>query len=112
MALGELEQVLLFALVRLTGEAHSVAIAAEIEARTGRRISPGAMYTSFERLAQKGYVQSWLGESAPERGGRRRRCYRLMPAGAAELRSAYASLQNLATGMRRRLEDLAGDGGH
>jgi len=110
MALGELEQVLLFALVRRAGEAHSVAIAEEIESRTGRRISAGALYTAFERLEQKGYVESWLGESTPERGGRRRRCYRLLPAGASELRTAYASLQRLASGMRSRLDAMADDG--
>jgi DNA-binding PadR family transcriptional regulator len=111
MALGEMEQVLLFALVRLKGEAHGAAIAEEIEEQTGRRISAGALYTSFERLEQKGYVASWLGDSTPERGGRRRRCYRVMPAGAAELKAAYASLQRLASGMENRLDALAGDAG-
>jgi DNA-binding PadR family transcriptional regulator len=107
MRLGELEQILLFALVRLDGEAHGVAVALEIEERTGRRISPGTLYTAFERLEQKGYVESWLGDSMPERGGRRRRCYRLLPAGAAELRSAYATLRSLASRMDRRLDALA-----
>lgn len=111
MALGELEQVLLFALVRLEGEAHGPAVAEEVEAQTGRRITPGALYTAFERLETKGYVASWLGDSTPERGGRRRRCYRLLPAGAAELRSAYASLQRLAAGTQARLDALAGDAG-
>jgi DNA-binding PadR family transcriptional regulator len=109
MALGEMEQVLLFALLRLKGEAHGAGIAQEIEEQTGRRISAGALYTSFERLEQKGYVESWLGESTPERGGRRRRLYRLLPAGATELRAAYASLRSLASGMESRLDALAGD---
>jgi DNA-binding PadR family transcriptional regulator len=109
MALGELEQVLLFALLRRKGEAHGAAIAEEIELRAGRRVAPGALYTSLERLEDKGYIESWIGESTPERGGRRRRCYRLLPAGAAELREAYGSLQRLAAGMKGRLDEVAGD---
>ena len=109
MALGEFEQVVLFALVRLKGEAHGAAIARQIEERTGRQVSPGALYTALERLERKGYVAGWIGDSTPERGGRRRRCYRLEPAGAAALRASYSALQRLAAGMGGRLDELAGD---
>jgi PadR family transcriptional regulator PadR len=105
--LGEFEQVLLFALVRLRGEAHGVDVAEEIETRVGRRVSPGALYTALERLERKGFVESWLGDSTPERGGRRRRCYRVRPAGARALRESYATLQRMASGTTRRLDDLA-----
>lgn len=109
MALGEFEQVLLFALLRLDGEAHGAALAVEIEERTGREVSPGAVYTVLDRLERKGYVTAWIGESTPQRGGRRRKVYRLEPAGAAELRSAYRALQRLASGVGARLDALAGD---
>lgn len=107
MALGEFEQVILFALVRLEGEAHGAAIVDEIESRTPRRVSPGALYTVLERLQEKGLVESWIGESTPERGGRRRKIYRILPAGARELRDWYAGIQEMAAGSLARLDALA-----
>jgi DNA-binding PadR family transcriptional regulator len=109
MALGEFEQLLLFALVRLEGEAHGAAIAEEIEARAGRLTSPGAVYTALDRLEAKGLVESWIGESSPERGGRRRKEYRLLPEGARELRSSFAELRRMAAGVLPRLDALAGE---
>ena len=58
MALGEFEQVVLFAIVRLNGESYGAAIVQEIEDRTGRRVSPGALYTVLDRLETKGLVES------------------------------------------------------
>jgi PadR family transcriptional regulator, regulatory protein PadR len=107
MGLGDLEQVILFALVRLDGEAHGAAIALEIEERSGRHVAPGALYTVLERLQEKGFVESWTGDSTPERGGRRRREYRILPAGARELRSWYAGLREIASGTSARLDALA-----
>jgi len=109
MPLGEFEQTVLFALVRLDGESDGVAIVREIEVRTGRQVAPGALYTALDRLEKKGAVTSWIGDTVPERGGRRRKCYRLEPAGAAELRASYESLRRLASGMGRRLDEIAGD---
>ena len=108
MALGELEQVVLFALARLDGqEAHGATILREIEERSGRAISPGALYTVLDRLREKGYVDSWIGESTPARGGRRRKVYRLLPAGARALRSWYAGIRELAEGTAARIEALS-----
>lgn len=107
MALGEFEQVILFALVRLEGEGHGAAIIEEIEDHTTRSVSPGALYTVLERLQGKGLVESWIGDSTPERGGRRRKVYRILPAGARELRDWYAGIQGMAAGSLARLEALA-----
>lgn len=106
-SLGELEQVLLWALVRLDGEAHGAAIALELEERLGRRVAPGALYTVLERLQEKGYVEAWIGDSGPERGGRRRKVYRLLPEGARELRAWYDGIRGLADGALERLDALA-----
>ena len=67
--LGELEQVVLFAVVRLGGETHGAPVVEEIEERTGRRVSPGALYTVLGRLESKGFVESWIGDTVPDRGG-------------------------------------------
>ena len=110
MLLGEFEQVILFALVRLEGEAHGAAIAVEIEERTGRSVSPGALYTVLDRLEAKGFVESWIGDSTPERGGRRRKVYRMMPEGARALREWYRGIREIASGSLSRLDELAGEG--
>jgi DNA-binding PadR family transcriptional regulator len=106
-ALGDFEQVILFALARLNGEAHGAAIAQEIETRTARHVSPGGLYTVLDRLEAKGLVTSWIGESTPERGGRRRRVYRLEPAGARELREWYRGIKDIAVGTGPLLDALA-----
>lgn len=106
MSLGELEQLILFALVRLDGEAHGAAIALELAARSGRRVAPGALYTVLDRLSAKGYVEGWIGDSTPERGGRRRKVYRIRPEGARALQAWYSGLRALASGTTARLEAL------
>lgn len=112
VSLGDLEQQVLFALVRLDGEAHGAAIALEMAERSGRRVAPGALYTVLDRLSDKGYVDSWIGDSTPERGGRRRKVYRIQPQGARALRAWYAGLRELASGTTARLDALAeGAGG-
>lgn len=109
VAIGELEQVILFTLARLDGEeAHGARIIAEIERKLGRRVTAGALYTVLDRLQEKGFVASWIGDSTPERGGRRRKVYRLEPAGARELRSWYAGIRKLAEGTAARLDAITG----
>lgn len=107
MPRGGLEQIALFALVRLGGEAHGPALVQEIERRTGRSISPGALYTVLDRLSEKGYVEGWIGDSTPARGGRRRKVYRVLPEGARALLEWYEGIRALADGTSERLEGLA-----
>jgi len=111
MALGELEQVVLFAVVRLDGQAHGAAIVSEIEDRTGKQVAPGALYTVMDRLEAKGLVESWIGDSTPDRGGRRRKVYRILPEGARELREWYSGIRGLAAGTGSRLDRLAEEAG-
>lgn len=107
--LGEFEQMLLFAILRLHDDAYGVTIRREIEERTGRRTSPGAVYTTLERLEQRGLVRSHVGGATPERGGRRKRYYQLEPAGARALAIAWERMRSMAAGVLPRLEDLAGE---
>ncbi len=102
---GEFEQVLLYAVLHLQGEetgASGPAIRRLIEARTGRVVSPGAIYTALDRLEQRGFVRSELGEPTPERGGKRKRMYRMRPAGAAALRASETALAKMARLIRAR----------
>jgi DNA-binding PadR family transcriptional regulator len=91
--LGEFEQLILLALVDLRGEeAYGVPIRESIARRTGREISTGAVYTALDRLQSKGLVSSRMGQPTAERGGRRKRLYRLRPAGARALRQSVRTL--------------------
>jgi DNA-binding PadR family transcriptional regulator len=105
--LGEFEQLVLFAVLRLDEEASGVAIHDEIEARTGRAVSPGAIYTTLGRLEERGLVASVILMPEPGRVGRPRKQYTLRPAGARALRDAYGSIQALAGGLISKLSHLA-----
>jgi DNA-binding PadR family transcriptional regulator len=104
--LGEFEQLVLIALVRLDDEAYGATIRREIEARTERRLSISAVYTTLDRLQQKGLVRSWIGEPTAERGGRRRKYFAMEPAGARALKAAYRAYTEMAAGLERRLRTL------
>ena len=104
--LGEFEQLVLFAVLRLE-EASGIAIHDEIEARTGRDVSPGAIYTTLGRLEERGLVSSENLPAEPGRVGRPRKHYTLKPAGARALRDAYAGLQALAGGFVNKLGNIA-----
>jgi len=101
--LGAFEQMLLYALVRLGPDASGLEIARLIEERTGRVISPGAIYAGLDRLAGRKLVTSRLGEPTPQRGGKRRRLYRATAAGVARLRTAHQALGDMARGLQPKL---------
>lgn len=105
--LGEFEQLVLFALVALGDTAYGASVRREIESRTGRPVSAGAVYTVLERLESNDLVSSWVGDPSPERGGRRKKHYRLKPAGAALLRQARDELLNMSRGLDARLDRIA-----
>jgi PadR family transcriptional regulator PadR len=79
--LGEFEQLVLLALMRLGEGAYGVTIRQEIEARTGRDVSLGSIYPTLHRLEEKELVSSYNGEPTATRGGRSKRHFRLEPSG-------------------------------
>jgi DNA-binding PadR family transcriptional regulator len=97
--LGEFEQALLLAIVHLGDDAYGVTIRQEIEARTGRDIAIGALYTSLDRLERKGFARSRMSDPTPERGGRSKRHFRIQPAGAMALREARTRHQRMWDGL-------------
>lgn len=108
-SLGELEQLLLMALLQRGGEGSGIDLRAELHERTGREALPGAIYTIMERLRERGLVTSFTGDSAPERGGRRRKYYRVTASGEGELARAYRQVDAMADGLRERLLDRPGE---
>ena len=98
--LGEFEQVVLLATLRLGNEAYGVTIKDEIVARTGRNPSPGALYTTLERLEEKGLLSSRVGEATAERGGRAKRFVKVTQKGLGSLAKAHESYNRLIEGIQ------------
>jgi len=98
-SLGNFEQLVLLALLRLGDNAYGVSIRREIEETGKQRTSFGAVYTTLDRIEAKGYVKSRTGEATPERGGRAKRYYRITAAGAAVLRRSVAVAQQMTKGL-------------
>jgi PadR family transcriptional regulator PadR len=97
--LGEFEQMLLLAALRLGDDAYGVALMNELESSVGRRVSRGSVYVTLDRLQEKGWVTSKLSQPRPERGGRPRRLVRVTPQGVAELRRSREALLTLWDGV-------------
>lgn len=110
-SLGEFEQLLLFALLKLKDDAYGAAIRAEIEEQTGRDVNSGAVYVTLERLQDRRLLTSRWGKPTGERGGRRRRYYTLTAAGARALHHSYEQLRRLADEVLDDLEALVEQGG-
>jgi DNA-binding PadR family transcriptional regulator len=102
--LGEFEQLVLLAILQCGEDAYTVPIRTVLTDRSRRRVARGALYTSLERLENKGLVRSELGESLAIRGGRPRRFFAVTPVGLEALRGARAALANLSSGLESMLE--------
>jgi PadR family transcriptional regulator PadR len=102
--LGELEQVLLLAILRIDGDAYGVPIRDEVLACTSRNLTLGTIYKTLGRLADKGLVTARTGAPTPVRGGRRTRCYTVSAAGRRALRQSVAALDKLTRGLDLGLE--------
>jgi PadR family transcriptional regulator PadR len=100
--LGEFEQIVLLAVVRLGKNAYGVPVRREIEQRTRRSLTVGALYRTLDRLEEKGYVSSWLSDPVPERGGRSKRYFRVEPLGIRALNASYRDLMAMWEGVDLR----------
>jgi DNA-binding PadR family transcriptional regulator len=97
--LGELEQLILLAILRLDEDAYGATIRAELSKRAGRIITPGALYTALERLEDKGLVSSRMGDPTPQRGGRAKRYVKVSNAGLQALRRALRAYDRMLDGL-------------
>lgn len=97
--MNEIERLVLLALLRLADDAYAVPIRQEIEERGGRAVSITAVYAALDRLERQGLVGSWLSDPLPERGGRARKHYRVLPAGVAALRRERRAWERMWDGL-------------
>jgi PadR family transcriptional regulator PadR len=107
-SLGEFEQLVLLAIVRLgtDGDVYGVPIVDEIERRTRRSVARAAVYVTLRRLEQKGLVESWMSDPTDERGGKARRCVKLTRAGAQTLRESRNAIDQMWSGLDPKLKEI------
>ena len=97
--LGEFEQIVLLAVLRLGKEAYGVPIRREIEFRTTRDVTVGALYSTLDRLEAKGYVASRFADPTAERGGRSKRFFRVEPLGLKAVKRSQQALAVMLEGL-------------
>ena len=97
--LGEFEQLVLLALMRLGDEAYALPAREELTRVTGKETSRGALYRTLERLESKGYVDWEMEAEAPRRGGHPRRRFMVTTEGVEILRASRSALQELWSGI-------------
>jgi PadR family transcriptional regulator len=100
VTLGEFEQVVLLAILRLDKNAYGVSIRKEIAACTEREPSPGALYTTLDRLEQRGLVTSRFGDPTPQRGGRAKRYFKVTATGLRAVARVQRGYQRLLNGVQ------------
>ena len=104
-ALGELEQIVLLAILQLKGEVYGVPIVEEIERRTGRTVSRAAVYVTLRRLEKRGLLSSWMSAPTSERGGKARRCVKVEPGALAQLKESRTTMQRMWSELDASLGD-------
>ena len=101
--LGELEHVVLLALLRLDSNAYGAAIRQLLQAEIDRDVALGALYSTLERMEKKGLVVSKLGESTAQRGGRPKRFFSVTAEGKSALKQAKQAMDQMWKGVAFQL---------
>ncbi len=104
--LGEFEQIVLLALLRLGDNAYGKAIHEEIGRRSPREVAVTAVYVTLSRLEGKGYLSASLGEATPVRGGRAKKFFNIEEAGLQALRRSREQLDSFWAGIDLNVETL------
>jgi DNA-binding PadR family transcriptional regulator len=104
---GEFEQLVLLAILQLNSEAYGPSISAELEDKAGRRVSRGALYSSLDRLQQKGLIKWRLEAATSARGGNPKRLFAVTATGVKALKTARCAFARLSAG----LEEVLGETG-
>jgi PadR family transcriptional regulator len=100
----DFEQQILLAVWRQGNEAYGASVRDELESRTGRQVTQGAVYVTLMRLEKKGLLRSRMSDPTPIRGGKAKRCFEITPVGIAGVRTARKAMDALWDG----LPDAAG----
>ena len=104
--LGEFEQMVLLAVARLRDDAYGIAILEEIQQRTRAETAVASVYAALDRLERRGFVTSSIGAPTPERGGRAKRFFSLVPAGTFALHRSRTALDSMWEGLELDTDGL------
>ena len=96
--LGEVEHLVLLAVLRLGETGYAVSIRDEIAACAGVTLSRGTVYVTLDRLERQGHVRSWFADPTPERGGKAKRLFRMERGGLAALRANTRAVGRMLEG--------------
>ncbi|MFT6054564.1 MAG: DNA-binding PadR family transcriptional regulator [Roseivirga sp.] len=83
--LGEFEELVLLIVAIRNGNAYGISVMEEIENQTERKINISAVHSALDRLEGKGFLESEVGGATAERGGRRKRYFKVTVAGSTTL---------------------------
>jgi PadR family transcriptional regulator, regulatory protein PadR len=97
--MGEFEQMVLLAILRLGPDAYGMEIRSAIERLTGKDVSYGAVYAALDRMERKGWVSHELGDPTPERGGRSKKYFRVERPGRDALVESRRTLEIMWEGV-------------
>ncbi len=97
--LGEFEQIVLWAVLRMAGDGYGATILEQLNDRIGRRVSTGALYATLDRLEEKGMIESRLADPVAGRGGRRKRYMTVTAEGRASLARLRSEWMHMWEGM-------------
>lgn len=98
--LGDLEELVLLAVLRLAGDAHGGRIREELVDHAARKVSISTIYVTLMRLEEKGYLRSWKGEKTAGRGGKAKRMFEIRPEGVQALEAVRAVRDHMWDGVR------------
>jgi PadR family transcriptional regulator len=100
--LGNLEELILLAVLRLGADAHGGTVRDELRTRADRTVTISTVYVTLMRLEEKGYVRSWKGEATAERGGKAKRHFEARPEGVEALEAVRAIRDRMWEGVGAR----------
>jgi len=104
-SIGEFEQLVLLAIIRLGQEAYGISILAEIKKQTGRKVLRPAVYVALKRLEEKSLVRARIADPSLQRGGRPRKYFEVAPAGVLRLQEARNALLKMWDGVQTVLDE-------
>ena len=102
--LGGFQQIVMLAVLRLGEDAYGTRIQQELESTAGRSVAISTIYVTMDRLSRRGFVQSWLADPTPVRGGKAKRYYRLTPDGLRALHASRLELDKMWDGVETKPE--------
>ena len=93
--LGEFEELILTMVVVRKDEAYGNTIVNAIKEHQEREVNLSAVHVTLYRLEDKGFVESKMGGATNERGGRRKRYFKITNAGLSVLQTIKESRSKL-----------------